>query len=301
MRMLSLLTGLVAVSARLTDPVPDEAAPSGETRWHPDGTLIKMQESPTVYLLEDGAARPFMDEQAFLSRGYDFADVTPVSADEYACYTEGAGISGVADIRAVYDGVDVWLIVENASSIVKARVPGVAWKPILQSWGEEVASTNDLPRATSDQDFDGATDEGTVGFRDGTIIKEPSPDVYVVSNGVAMPIADWDTYMALGWEHREILQVDTGVVSNAMTSVGDCEADVDCLTLSRVQTCGEAAGEDTGDTAETGDTGGDSADTGDTGGDTADSGDSGEDTSDSGDTGEEPSDGEESEEGEPTE
>lgn len=59
---------------------------------HPDGTLIKYPERPTVYLVQSGVMRPFLSEAAFLDNHFSFDSVVTVATP--FGYAEGAGISG---------------------------------------------------------------------------------------------------------------------------------------------------------------------------------------------------------------
>lgn len=45
---------------------------------HPDGTLIKYPDAPTVYYLIHGVARPFADEQAFKANDFNFSSVLTI-------------------------------------------------------------------------------------------------------------------------------------------------------------------------------------------------------------------------------
>ena len=50
------------------------------TKTHPDGTLIKYADKPTIYLMEGGKKRPFFTEKAFTRKGYSFDDVIILSS-----------------------------------------------------------------------------------------------------------------------------------------------------------------------------------------------------------------------------
>ncbi len=235
-------------------------------QWHPDGTLVKVPSDPSVYLVEDGKARHVSDEATFWSYGLDFDDVALISDEELACLGTGDEISSSGSVAAGYgeDG-NAWLVVSDTDgSSWKQRLPNGDEQDVLSSWGlsgdlgmDETISQSELDRY--------ATRSGTAPFRDGAIVKEESAsDVYVVSDGIALPVKDWDAYLLMGYANRAILTVSDGEVSSVMGNdgVGSCSAGVWCLDAEAVTTCGggldlgsgaEAGGEeiDTGGSTET--------------------------------------------------
>jgi hypothetical protein len=48
------------------------------SKTHPDGTLIKYADKPSIYLIDGGKKRPFFTEEAFTRRGYNFDDVITI-------------------------------------------------------------------------------------------------------------------------------------------------------------------------------------------------------------------------------
>lgn len=211
-------------------------------RWHPDGTLVKVPNDPKTYRVEGGAARHIANESTFWSHGFDFDDLALISDEELACLGTGDAIDAEGEIDVAYDADETaWLLVTDTDGARwKQRVPSDAREHVLASWGTSgdalatngELSENDLGR------YD--TRSGTAPFRDGAILKESSrSDVYVVSNGTALPVKDWDTYLLIGFGARSILTVDDGDVEAVMgDAVGSCAAGVWCLDAEAVTTCG---------------------------------------------------------------
>jgi hypothetical protein len=76
------------------------------------------------------------------------------------------------------------------------------------------------------------------GFREGDLVKETdASDTYVVMDGRALPIKNWDVYLLMWFRNRTIITVDPGVVE-ASLQMGNCAADVWCLDSEAVTTCG---------------------------------------------------------------
>jgi hypothetical protein len=212
-------------------------------KWHPDGTLIMVPGQSTVYLLQDGEARPFVNEDSFWSRGYDFQDLSLVSQSELNCFPQGEEIAGSASIRAVYEAGTVWLLLDNieASDQIRYQVRSIGWQAVLKSYGVIAATYDDLqsPSAAGVDLDDYPVATSTAVFRDGTLLKETGQStVYAVSDGTAQPIVDWDTFLRLDFYTRSIIEVDPGVVSGVQGQVGDCSADAYCLTSADLYACG---------------------------------------------------------------
>ena len=237
------------------------------SQWHPNGALVKVPSSPNVYLVQDGKARHIADETTFWSLNLSFDDVALISDEELACLGTGDEIDSSGSISTAYDSDETaWLFVEDADgSSWKQKIPSDARESVLASWG---LSGDDLAdaEAMDDDDLDRyATRSGTAPFRDGAIVKENgASDVYVISDGIALPVNDWDTYLLMGYANRAILTVNDGEVESIMGNdgLGSCSSGIWCLDAEAVTTCGggldlgsgaEAGGEevDTGGSTET--------------------------------------------------
>lgn len=235
--------------------------------WHPNGSLVKVPDSPSVYLVQEGKARHVADEAAFWSYSLDFDDIALISDEELACLGSGDEIASSGSVEAGYgeDG-NAWLIVSDTDgSSWKQRLPGGAERDVMESWGLSGDLGMDATISQSELD-DHATRSGTAPFRDGSVVKEQTAsDVYVVSDGIALPVKDWDAYLLMGFANRQILTVSDGEVSDVMgNDVGSCSAGIWCLDAEAITTCGggldlgsgaEAGGEeiDTGGSTETDD------------------------------------------------
>lgn len=241
--------------------------------WHPDGTLVKVPDSPSVYLVEGGKARHVADETAFWSYNFDFDDLALISDEELSCLGTGEEITSEGSIVAAYgDDETAWLLVEDTDgSRWKQKVPSVGREDVLQSWGTGGDDLADKEAVGSGELSEYETRSGTLPFRDGSILKEESrSDVYVVSDGIALPVKDWDTYLRLGYGVRPVRTVGDGEVGDVMgDNVGSCAAGIWCLDEDAATTCGgglelgagsEAGGgeasEDTGAIDDGGDEGG---------------------------------------------
>lgn len=215
--------------------------------WHPNGTLVKTPGESTVYLMEAGAAQPFITEASFLTRNYDFADVVLISDAELACVGEGAGISTEAEVSAVYDDDGdggVWLLqgTESASDRFRQKVGAFGWQGVLKSWGINASTYDDLPQNSDLGDVLASypmSSTSNVIYRDGALVSpSDASDVYFMSDGVAMPIETWSTFLLAGFWNRTVLEVERSEFESVVSVRGSCSTDTYCLTERDLTTCG---------------------------------------------------------------
>jgi len=215
--------------------------------WHPNGSLVKTPDEATIYLVERNGLTPFATDGAFVSRNYDYSHVAIISDTELACYGVNASLSAASNVSAVYGAFPnqaVWLLmgVQSDPNRYRLLVPYVGWQAVLKSWGI-IASTYDDLYHDPEDNSPGLMDEypyaGVASFRDGSLIS-PVEDsaVYVMSDGIAMPIETWNTLLYLGWEDRNIIEMSENDFESAVTVKGDCGTNTYCLSLDDAQTCG---------------------------------------------------------------
>lgn len=211
--------------------------------WHPNGSLVKTPDSATVYLIEDGNRCAFTNEDAFFSRGYSFDDVALIDNDELGCFDVGANVALTNAISAVYQNGEVWLVFAGAND--RQRVNSSGWQAILKSYGITAATYDDLPSTSDLAAYDDIGGEAT--FRDGTLVSEvSSATVYVIADGIAMPVETWSDFLLLGFEDRAVLEVDDGLVASVMDRVGSCATNAYCVSWEDIVTCGGPSEDDEG-------------------------------------------------------
>jgi hypothetical protein len=213
--------------------------------WHPNGSLVKTPTDPTVYLIEDGSLTPFLTESSFLSRNYDWSDVALITDNELSCYGLNDTLTDTTEVSAVLGSTNdpgVWLMIGLDSDPDRYRllVPSVGWQAVLKSWGV-IASTYD------DLYHDAVTGgrvpiypySGTASFRDGSLVS-PLEDsaVYIMSDGIAMPIKTWDALLFSGWEDRNIIEMSAAEFEAAVAVEGDCGTNTYCYELEDARSCG---------------------------------------------------------------
>ena len=209
------------------------------TMWHPDGTLVKTPDNARTYVLDGGDLRWIQDESVFWSLGYDFDEVVLISDEELGCYGDASSFTSETLIDAVYDEQgDLWLVVgaEGDSDRYRQQVRQTAWFSVLQSWG--LSYTVGDPPTINESLLDWPVQGGYAGFRSGTLVSEhATSDVYAIDGDDALPIISWDVYLMMGFASRTVMEVEDGAVS-LLHDTGSCTADVGCIDMDAVTTCG---------------------------------------------------------------
>jgi hypothetical protein len=147
---------------------------------HPDGSLIKYDGNPTVFLIENGVKRPFLLEQSLYSYGYSSKDISAATyydaflyqGDPVPLFRPGQLIKG--------SGPAIYSFQINAS--------GASGKQYFGSWQDFSSLGNSLSKVmtVSDGIINQLADFGPVNSTrhpNGDIIKDPNgPTVYYISN-----------------------------------------------------------------------------------------------------------------------
>ncbi len=212
-------------------------------RSHPNGTLVYAPGDPRVYRLDDGRLRWFETQDVFWSHRYDFKDIVPISPEELSCTLAGDPIRGLGMVEAAHDEDGMlWLMVGSRERFdrYRIRVRTFAWERVLASWGLSYDRAHPPPRRGSSDDLlrSWPVRDGYAVFRDGTVLEEESTfRAFVVSDGVAMPFRDRDTYLLLGLSKQELVAPD-GAITAVQGRVGDCSFDTSCIGEEDVKNCG---------------------------------------------------------------
>ncbi|HBR80777.1 TPA: hypothetical protein DEA21_04025, partial [Candidatus Uhrbacteria bacterium] len=209
-------------------------------KWHPNGSLIMSPKNPEIFLLEDGQRRWIRNEAIFWSLGYDFGNVVPVSEAELASYERGEDFEDEGMIDAFTDEFGlIWLVVDSGRETERYRqqVFGPAWSYVLASWGLDYSVSNPPPANSSYVSWPERS--GSVLFHDGTLLREETrSDVYVITDEVAAPVIDWNTYLLAGYFGHDLLLVPDGAVRSVQGNVGDCTVGLWCLSSESLTTLG---------------------------------------------------------------
>ncbi|MBI2984547.1 MAG: hypothetical protein HYY50_02885 [Candidatus Kerfeldbacteria bacterium] len=151
-------------------------------RKYPDGTLIRAERSPNVWLIQAGQKRRFTNSAAFLSR-YTFSQVIAVPPDHLWLYRTGTEISYANYSLLSSPEGGVYLLVGDRKRPIVSRAAfqnaGFRWEEVVRvSWRE----LNKFP------DGDDITTDNV--YPSGRLLQNNrSGVVYFVQDGVRHPIA----------------------------------------------------------------------------------------------------------------
>lgn len=178
---------------------------------YPDGTLLQVEGSDIVYLIDYGTRRPFANKAAFSSRGYDSNKIISVSPNDLLKYEEGGAIKFPnytlmrSPVKTIY-----LLINDRKYKIVSPEVfkkLGFTSDEIVDLSNEEIESFADGTPLTM---------EGVYPL--GALLRDKlTGGVFYVENGIKNPI--WDKAILksnypkekiINEEHEELEKLKNG-------------------------------------------------------------------------------------------
>lgn len=172
---------------------------------YPDGTLIK---SPggTVYIIDHGIRRGFASREVFDHLGYTFKQVFDSRWGEVNLYPEGEAIDEKSDlhangtlIKSPYNG-SVWQVWDNQRRPIVDRTifdRNFNWNMVVN---------------VSKEQFDKYPVDEPVKFRDGTLMRGPSNDMWVIELGKRRFIPRSSIVDDLGYEMNNAINVPQRVI-----------------------------------------------------------------------------------------
>lgn len=204
----------------------------------PNYSLLRTDTS--TYLLDYDTLRPFASNDVVRALGFNPDELVDVDVSDLSGYQIGEVItaSTTAPQGVVIKVSNTKLTYFLKDGLLHPILNQAVIDADYQDYPTEKHPMTDLsqyPTATN-----------TLGFNDGTLIKtKDSTTIYVIDKGLKRPLADDDTFIALGYKKSNIITVDqlttmnipTGeriFVSNDLTSsqnkfLGDSEVPVDDL------------------------------------------------------------------------
>lgn len=172
--------------------------PVGKAISLPNYSLLRSPRG-TVYLLVDETLRGIASQEAFRAIGFNSDEILDVSFEDLAEYEEGEPIT----TDTVYP--QGTLLQDTATGGVYAVQNGEK-APIMSREILKIrfGSAPILPAAEGELDLYPTLDP--VLFPDGTLIAAAGqPDVYVVSEGMRLPITDEKTFLSYGWSWDQVV------------------------------------------------------------------------------------------------
>lgn len=168
----------------------------------PDGSLVKADNDPRVYQIDNASKRWIAGADIFLARGLRWSDIKTLSASDLAVYPEG-GIVGWPDgalIKSMGSPTVYVVSSEKKRPFSSAEIfVGLGYR-----WGSiKLISQSGLDQYELGMPID------SLSYPDGALIKfSDSPDVYLVEGGVRELIPSLDVFSQHGFSFDSVLNAD---------------------------------------------------------------------------------------------
>lgn len=204
-----------------------------------------LQTPSQTYLLDYDTLRPFASSEVVGKLGYNPQEVIEVTEADVANYPKGDIIT--SDTKApqgliykITDSGSYYLLKDNKLyPLLDKKVADINYKSLVTEKHKLAElyqyQVSDMP----------------LGFKDGTLLKtSTSPKIYVIEKNKKRPIADEDTFVAMGYKKTNIVTVDdmiafgipegeplflnANLVSAKNKFLGDSESTVEDLYKSKV-------------------------------------------------------------------
>ncbi len=175
-----------------------------------------------------------------------------LAADDFVCGLDGSGDTYRSLLPITYwhpngtlimtpDDNNVYLLQDGKRRWIETQdvfwALGYSFDQVVLVSPEELACYDVGETIDSASDVRFAIDN--VFFRDGDLVKEVSrSDVYVISDGMAMPIQTWEIYLRLGFGQRTVKTIDDGTILSYGVPAGNCAAGYACIDTNVIETCG---------------------------------------------------------------
>lgn len=211
--------------------------------WHPDGTLIKGDLEPKVYVLLDGAKHWVVNWEVFLAHGFDSNLILEVSQTELDCYPESWTVDWqpYREVFRVAGASWHYLLEKQSANDQGCMIYKFASALAAESWGYLPEDMPVLSASQGQQKLSVCDEGGILHIRDGRLVK-PEPAltnqgfgqgaVFVISgNGVARPFANFQVFSQMGYASGQIWTVDAAQMLMSVAGFGDL------ITVENINRC----------------------------------------------------------------
>ncbi len=229
------------------DPALAVTIPDADLINYPDGSPISFPNYSIIktesgyYLLDYDAKRPFENEETLKKLGFNPQEIIEAKDADIAYYEKGPVItaSNNKPQGVIYKITDA----SNAHFLLKDSI----LYPLISA---EIAKTNfpglDIESKKKVDISKYPISDKLITFSDGTLLKMKDRNIiYVIEKGKKRRISDEDTFLAMGYNHKNLLTVELSTllsmpegesiyVNNTLASsknkyLGDSEVDIDDL------------------------------------------------------------------------
>jgi peptidoglycan hydrolase-like amidase len=167
-----------------------------------DGALVKSYTRDRVYLIQDNKRRPILSQRLFNLKKYKWSSVISLSDRDLAVYPLSTPLSYPNGTLIKGFGPEVYLIENEKRRLITSMAlfnnRGYKWKDVI---------------TISDEELLGHPVGEIVLFKDGTLIKGPSPEIYLVKNQKKNWIKSIDVFLKLGFNWKNVVKISSQEVN----------------------------------------------------------------------------------------
>jgi hypothetical protein len=180
--------------------------PVGTPISFPNYSLLRKENTSTIYLIVDDTKRGFLSQEAFRSHGFSPDEIVDVTAKELSAYSEGVPIT------ANTKHPSGMLLQSNTTNgvfhVINGRKHPIVSMEVLNA---NFPSANIVP--VDDENLAAYETSDFVKFQDGTLVgTKDAPEVYVIENGLRRHITDEATFLTYGWQWNQIVWTNKNTV-----------------------------------------------------------------------------------------
>jgi len=164
---------------------------------YPDGSLLQIQGSPTIYLIQDGKKRNLnVTAKQFAALGFDFARVRVVQEADLTSYAESDAIKYGTDKQLLSDGQRVFLIQGGKKRWIPS---GTLFAVLGYSWSKVKSAPADLKNYL---------DDAVLAYPDGALLKASGAEaVYLVGGGKLSRFISAEIFLNLKYSWSKIKNI----------------------------------------------------------------------------------------------
>lgn len=182
---------------------------NGDVMRYKNGTLLKGNNSPSVYLLENGKKRTFTSGQLFEKLGYRWGSILSIDSAEINLYPTGANMIYPNGTLVRGAGTSTVYFIDNGQ---KREITSAT---LFSKLGYSFASVIEIPAASLVDYPTGAK----AAYPDGTLIKSvSSPAVYRVAGGAKQEFTSITVFNASGAKWSNVIEISQGEIDLYPTS-----------------------------------------------------------------------------------
>lgn len=202
-------------------------------RWHPAGTVLQALSRPGKYWMvsPDDTLRA-IETNALLSDRLASRALL-IDEAELACYRNEKPYAAELTYSRLMKFNDAPAVYEYRDWPSDVRYTFISYES-FKSWGWRDDQISVRPASERAAFLARFADHGFRRLRDGSLVKgRGESEVAVVSDGRRLPIANWNTFLALGYKQKDIVEVDA-LTLDQVASVRGPLITQDTTTLCRV-------------------------------------------------------------------